>query len=112
MASAQPAGGSGSALDKLKGWVGLPAIGGMKPIQTQPGRLERQNSFPEICSTPSEVGIFEVAHNKARGPDGKFSWKKFLFEAPGRPDTPPRNGAATSGGAAAAAGASSSTPPQ
>ena len=30
----------------------------------------------EICSTPSEVGIFEVAHNKSLGPDGKFSWKK------------------------------------
>lgn len=30
----------------------------------------------EICSTPSDVGIFEVAHNKCRGPDGKFSWKK------------------------------------
>lgn len=31
----------------------------------------------EICSTPSEVGLFEVAHNKAlHGPDGKFSWRK------------------------------------
>lgn len=31
----------------------------------------------EICSTPSDVGLFEVAHNKdLHGPDGKFAWRK------------------------------------
>jgi hypothetical protein len=29
-------------------------------------------TLAEICSTPSEVGIFEVAHNKPAG----VSWKK------------------------------------
>lgn len=58
----------------------------------------------EICSTPSEVGIFEVAHNKSLGPDGKFSWRKFFFEAPGRSNSGPTDLGGTAASSAAAAG--------
>jgi hypothetical protein len=51
------------------------------------------------------VGIFEVAHNKSLGPDGKFSWRKFFFEAPGRSDSGPTgNIGGTAASSAAAAG--------
>lgn len=69
--------GDGSAMTRLKTALGLGGggLGGPKPVST----LKRQDSFPEICNTPSEVGIFEVAHNKPSG----VSWMKYFFEAPG-----------------------------
>ncbi|PSC70426.1 spermatogenesis-associated 20 isoform B [Micractinium conductrix] len=110
-----PSAASGGLLGKLKGLAGLPAV----KAHQEPG-LQRQDSFPEICSTPSEIGIFEVAHTKCRGADGKFSWRKFFFEAPSHPDTPrggATNGAAppqmgTSAAAAAAAASGSNSASQ
>lgn len=110
MASEMPSEPRSSMLSKLKGWAGLPSGPGgnmPKPIKphVDPG-LARQDSFPEICSTPSDVGIFEVAHNKCRDEDGKFSWRKFFFEAPG--SASPRAPAPSSPAAAGAAAATSS----
>lgn len=112
MASEMPSEPRSSMLSKLKGWAGLPTGPDgsvLKPIKphADPG-LARQDSFPEICSTPSDVGIFEVAHNKCRDADGKFSWRKFFFEAPG--SASPRGPAPPAGaGAAAAAAAAGSS---
>ncbi|KAL4448269.1 hypothetical protein ABPG75_005488 [Micractinium tetrahymenae] len=113
MASEMPSEPRSSMLSKLKGWAGLPTGPGgsvPKPIKAHadPG-LSRQDSFPEICSTPSDVGIFEVAHNKCRDADGKFSWRKFFFEAPG--SSSPRAPAPSAGASAAAAAGGSSTQP-
>ncbi|KAL4421812.1 hypothetical protein ABPG77_001601 [Micractinium sp. CCAP 211/92] len=114
MASEMPSEPRSSMLSKLKGWAGLPTgpDGAVpKPIKAHvdPG-LARQDSFPEICSTPSDVGIFEVAHTKCRDADGKFSWRKFFFEAPGSASPrAPAPSAVTGASAAAAAASDSST---
>jgi hypothetical protein len=46
--------------------------------------------MPEIVSTPSDIGIWEVAHMK-----GGFAWSK-LFEKP--PRTPVKGGGASDPG--------------
>ncbi|KAI7840961.1 hypothetical protein COHA_005391 [Chlorella ohadii] len=97
--------GGPSITERLKQAFGLPSQTSPKPIKVPDHHgLQRQDSFPEICSTPSEVGIFEVAHNKSLGPDGKFSWKKFFFEAPGRSSSGPTDMSGTAASSAAAAG--------
>jgi hypothetical protein len=50
-----------------------------KPIPAIKIPAQRQDSMPEICMTPSDVGIYEVPHMK-----GKFTFKK-LFQNPSSP---------------------------
>lgn len=46
-----------------------------KPIRT---KVHRDPSLPEMVSTPSDIGIWEVAHDL---PKGKWEWKR-LFQDP------------------------------
>ncbi|EFN56231.1 expressed protein [Chlorella variabilis] len=116
MSGSEPAQASSGTLTKLKSALGLQSTQpkGPAPINTHKptshSSLTRQDSFPEICSTPSDVGIFEVAHNKCRNADGTFSWRKFFFEAPGRPTTPRNGGGVGAAASAAAAGAGAAAP--
>jgi len=45
------------------------------PIRT---RAERQDSMPEMVSTPTDVGIWEIGHGMRTG---QFTWKR-LFQDP------------------------------
>ncbi|KAI3426374.1 hypothetical protein D9Q98_008746 [Chlorella vulgaris] len=97
---------NGSALEAAS----VEAVGRLLASDQQQGK----DSLPEICSTPSEVGIFEVAHNTCRDANGKFSWKKFFFEAPGSASPHSGSGVAGAPGAGAvtgAAAAAAATPP-
>ena len=77
-------GSSGSAPSSVS--VAPPQAVGVPGTQTEPTRVpaikippQRQDSFPELCVTPSEAGIFEVPHMQ-----GGFKWKK-LFQSPNSP---------------------------
>lgn len=98
MASQPSANDNGSKLGYLKGMFGLGAqpsssatpppptmtsaaqsASAPKPIPAIKIPAQRQDSMPEICMTPSDVGIYEVPHMK-----GKFTFKK-LFQNPSSP---------------------------
>lgn len=85
-----PEGQSGGSLtNAIKGL--FPALGGAPnptvpaPIRTkapeQPkGRVAGQDSLPELVGTPSDIGIWETAHD-LKADSGRFQWQR-LFQDP------------------------------
>lgn len=70
----------------LRGVVGLGSPKA-KDGTSQPKSInvQRQDSYPEMVSTPTDVGIWEVSHDMPDG--GKFSWSK-LFSSAQQPKSP------------------------
>lgn len=66
----------------LRGVVGL---GSPKAKDGMSINVQRQDSYPEMVSTPTDVGIWEVSHDMPDG--GKFSWNK-LFSSAQQPKSP------------------------
>jgi hypothetical protein len=74
----------------LRGVVGLGSPKA-KDGTSQPKSInvQRQDSYPEMVSTPTDVGIWEVSHDMPDG--GKFSWSK-LFSSAQQPKSPLKKG--------------------
>jgi len=70
---------SGGFSDYLKRFAGLsrenaPKPGAVsKPMTVKTTHLDREDSIPEIVSSPTDVGIYEVGHQGE-----KLTWKKFF----------------------------------
>lgn len=73
----------------LKGMVGLGSPKAKDgPSQPKSINVQRQDSYPEMVSTPTDVGIWEVSHDMPDG--GKFSWSKLFSSA--QPKSPLKKG--------------------
>lgn len=64
---------SGGLPDYLKRLAGFSPAKASKPLKVSTVHVERENSLPEIVSSPTDVGIFEVGHQGE-----KLTWKKFF----------------------------------
>ena len=65
--------GSGGLPDYLKRLAGLSPGQASKPLKVSTAHMDREDSIPEIVSSPTDVGIFEVGHQGE-----KLTWKKFF----------------------------------
>lgn len=63
---------SGGLPEYLKRLAGL-SPGASKPLKVSTAHMARDDSIPEIVSSPTDVGIFEVGHQGE-----KLTWKKFF----------------------------------
>ena len=83
-----PEGQSGGSLtNAIKGM--FPALGGAPkppvpaPIRTkapESRRVAGEDSLPELVGTPSDIGIWETAHD-LKSDSGRFQWQR-LFQDP------------------------------
>jgi hypothetical protein len=65
---------SGGLPDYLKRLAGFTSPAkASKPLKVSTAHVEREDSLPEIVSSPTDVGIFEVGHQGE-----KLTWKKFF----------------------------------
>lgn len=87
MASNPPSEGQsgGSLTNAIKGMFpalgGAPKSSGPAPIKTKaPEPQGRVDSLPELVGTPSEIGIWETAHD-LKTDSGRFQWQR-LFQDP------------------------------
>lgn len=64
---------SGGLPEYLKRLAGFSRADGTKPLTVSTVHVEREDSIPEIVSSPTDVGIFEVGHQGE-----KLTWKKFF----------------------------------
>ena len=85
----------------------FPSLGGApKPTMSMPapiktkapepkGRVAGQDSMPELVGTPSDIGIWETAHD-LKTDSGRFQWSR-LFQDPStyRKDLSPPSPAAS-----------------
>lgn len=64
---------SGGLPEYLKRLAGLSPGQASKPLKVSTAHMARDDSIPEIVSSPTDVGIFEVGHQGE-----KLTWKKFF----------------------------------
>ena len=97
MSGSGPPAAGGGLTNYFKGMLGLPksdsasSTGTQTPAMATPLKIGRHDSAPELVSTPSDVGIWEVSHEMK----GKFTWKRLFqdprtFDAPSPRETAPK----------------------